>query len=190
MNRNAEELEIRDRLRIDKPTKERLEDCGSRKGYTVAELIRMSWRYWLKVRNSDAMPSLTYRTGTKSEIVNVADLMIPADTSDDTSAVCQFFLDAKDDGKSNGPGQRGEHHEDGTTTAEVAQLGRTARFMAGSVCAVFAVGLDGTIRTFCEPDQIEVAKVGSESVNCQKCAKMLRIARQFPLMQFTQLSGD
>jgi len=190
MKRKEEELEIRDRLRIDKPTKDRLEDCGSRKGYTVAELIRMSWRYWLKVRDSDLMPSLTYRTGTKSEIVNVADLMIPADTSDDTSAVCQFFLDSKDDGKSNGPGQRGEHHDDGTTTAEVAQLGRTVRFMAGSVCALLTKSNDGTIRTFCEPDRIEFGDIGSESITCKKCAKMLRLARQYPLMQFTQLSGD
>lgn len=186
---------VKERHRTDISTKERLEDCANRKGKSVADLVRMAWQFWTRIRHSDSLPSLTYRTGQKTQFLEIQDLAIPDDCEDDFSAVVNYFLDQKDDGKSNGQGQRGQAQKDGSTILDVTQLGRTIEAVDGFTHAVSGVAMDMYVYTFCSPHEpyncepyAETAStVGAGVVTCPTCQAMLEAARQFPIMQYTEL---
>jgi len=189
-------MKLKERIRIDLPTKIRLEECAKRKGFKVAQLIRMSYQYWYRVKPSDCMPSLTYITGRKSEIMEVTGLHVMIDEngdSDDCSAVVQFFLDEKDDGKTNGPAQCGNHNEDGTTSIEVAELGPVLED-AMKKCAIMRVDhyddRRDQIYTMCSPSLpcVSIGKaIGTGTITCKNCIEVLKASRNFPLMQYTSL---
>jgi len=184
------------RLRVDTITKNRLEDCSHRKGFSEAELIRMSWRYWIRVRNCDSMPSLTYGSGTKHFVVEASGLFVPEDCKDCHCAVIHHFLDVKDDGKCNGPGQRGRVSDEGIEETQVATLGQTLTHDAfgGELCTCAVYEFMGTRPyTLCspgEPIEAKVCDLTETTVTCVTCCTMLAAARRFPIMQYHTISKD
>ena len=183
-------VELPERHRIDETTHERLNDCSDRKGLDVSELVRMSFRAYDKA----TAPSLKYQPQTKSRFIGVENLMMHLDDDGippDLCAVVNWFLDDKDDGKTNeGRDDSQESNDDGTISCTAPmELPDVVEDQWGRVHSItFRCDESGEVWSHCSP-RCSIARVDcvksatGNPITCLNCANAIRTAKAYSVFQ-------
>lgn len=181
-------VELQERHRIDESTHERLFECEHRRGIKVAEMVRMAFRYFDKLKRSDTPINLEYAAGRKTQFIGVENLMMQLDddeTPPDLCAVVNMFMDHKDDGGTNQKinGGMAENGDGSFAAVELPDLAQDKNHR-GLNHAIASISGD-VVETICRDlfRSPELVSGSGNKINCKSCAEIIRAAKQYSVFQ-------